>query len=84
MPRTIAGIATREEDMAFDGLITRLNMLFSEMENQPQDAHELLFQIHAELEQMRAEGLPLPQDLVDLERRLEEEFAARGMERPTG
>lgn len=68
--------------MAFDGLITRLNMLFSEMENQPEDTHELLFQIHAELEQMRAEGLPLPQDLVDLEHRLDEEFSRRGVARP--
>ncbi|WP_306119617.1 MULTISPECIES: hypothetical protein [unclassified Roseitalea] len=69
--------------MAFDGLITRLNMLFAEMENQPHDDHELLFQIHAELEQMKAEGLPLPADLVALEARLEEEFSRRGVDRPS-
>lgn len=70
--------------MAFEGLITRLNMMFEEMENRPEDDHELLFQIHAELQQMRAEGLEPPQDLVDLEARLEEKFSERGVARPTG
>ncbi|WP_306025338.1 hypothetical protein [Oceaniradius stylonematis] len=75
--------ATREPAvMAFEGLITRLNMLFQEMENQPADATELLMQVHLELEQMKAEGLPLPQDLVDLEKRLEAEFTRRGVDRP--
>ncbi len=68
--------------MAFEGLITRLNLMFEQMENQPQDAHELLHQIHLELMQMRAEGLPPPQDLVDLEERLEAEFRSRGVDRP--
>lgn len=68
--------------MAFEGLITRLNMLFQEMENQPEDATELLMQVHLELAQMKAEGLPLPQDLVDLEARLEEELSKRGVDRP--
>lgn len=68
--------------MAFEGLITRLNLLFEEMENQPEDEHELLFQIHAEIQQMRAEGLPPPQALLDLEARLEEAFSTRGVERP--
>lgn len=68
--------------MAFEGLITRLNMLIQEMENQPADATELLMQVHLELEQMKAEGLPLPQDLVDLEKRLEAEFTRRGVDRP--
>lgn len=68
--------------MAFEGLITRLNMLFQDMENQPANKHELLDMIHAELAEMRATGMPLPQDLVDLEKRLEEEFAAAGKAMP--
>lgn len=64
--------------MAFEGLITRLNMMFNEMENQPEDAHELLEQIHMELSQMKATGQPLPQDLLDLEDRLNAEFEKRG------
>lgn len=62
--------------MAFDDLITRINMLFVEMENQPQDAAQLLEQIRLELNQMKATGQPLPDDLVQLEKRLEEEFSA--------
>ncbi len=61
--------------MAFEDLITRINMLFVEMENQPQDATELLEQIRLELNQMKATGQPLPEDLVRLEERLEKEFA---------
>ena len=64
--------------MAFEGLITRLNLLFNDMENQPEDAHELLEQIHLELNQMKATGQPLPQDLLDLEERLNAEFEKRG------
>ncbi|MDF1779056.1 MAG: hypothetical protein P1V13_23800 [Rhizobiaceae bacterium] len=62
--------------MAFDDLITRINLLFMEMENQPEDAHELYENIHMELNQMRATGQPLPDDLVKLEERLHQEFAA--------
>ncbi len=68
--------------MAFEGLITRLNMMFAEMANQPQDKHEMLDTIHAELAVLKAEGLPLPQDLVDLEKRLEAEFTAAGRKMP--
>ena len=63
--------------MAFEDLITRINMLFVEMENQPEDATELLEQIRLDLNRMKATGQPLPQDLVDLEERLEREFSKR-------
>ncbi len=62
--------------MVFDDLITRINMLFVEMENQPEDAHQLRQQIHMELNQLRATGQPLPDDLVELEKRLDAEFEA--------
>ncbi|MEO4043040.1 hypothetical protein AAFN47_15660 [Hoeflea sp. CAU 1731] len=69
--------------MVFEDLITRLNMMFVDMENQPEDTRELLLQIHMELSQLRATGQPLPQDLVELEKRLEAEFEAKGVERPS-
>ena len=69
--------------MAFEDLIARLNMMFIDMENQPEDTHELLLQIHMELSQLRATGQPLPQDLVELEKRLEAEFEAKGVEHPS-
>ncbi len=68
--------------MAFESLTTRLNLMFEQMENQPEDKHQLLEQIHRELETMRAEGLPLPDDLVALETRLNEEFERAGKQRP--
>ncbi|MCI5076733.1 hypothetical protein [Oricola sp.] len=68
--------------MAFEGIITRLNLLFADMENQPEDEHELLEQIHMELSQMKATGQPLPQDLLDLEERLNAEFDKRGRTPP--
>ncbi len=61
--------------MAFEDLITRINMLFVEMENQPEDATELLEQIRLDLNRLKATGQPLPQDLVELEERLEREFS---------
>jgi len=59
-------------------------MMFEQMENQPEDKHQLLEQIHRELETMRAEGLPLPKDLVALEARLNEEFEKAGQQKPQG
>ena len=61
--------------MVFEDLITRINMLFVEMENQPEDATELLEQIRLDLNRLKATGQPLPQDLVELEARLEREFS---------
>lgn len=66
--------------MAFESLTTRINLLFAEMENTPEDKHQLLEQIHRELETMRAEGLPLPEDLVALETRLNQEFEKVGQQ----
>lgn len=60
--------------MAFEDLIAKINLLLSDMENQPHDAHEVLEQIHLELNQLKATGQPLPEDLLELERRLELEF----------
>ena len=67
--------------MAFEELIARINLLFSDMENQPHDAHEILEQIHLELNQLKATGQPLPEDLIELESRLEREFETRAKTR---
>jgi predicted metal-dependent enzyme (double-stranded beta helix superfamily) len=58
--------------MAFDELIARIKLLLTEMQNQPGDEHELLEQIHAELAELKATGQPLPEDLVQLEKQLQE------------
>jgi len=67
----------RLDIMAFDDLITRINLFFSEAENEVEDAHQVLEQLHAELAQLKATGQPLPADLVRLEALLDQEFQSR-------
>ena len=62
--------------MAFEDLKAELALLLNQMENQPEDRHELYLQIREKLNEMRAFGMPLPEDLVRLERQLEAEFKA--------
>jgi hypothetical protein len=62
--------------MAFDDLKVEIALLLTQMEDQPEDRHELYQQIREKLNEMRAFGMPLPDDLVRLERKLEAEFAA--------
>lgn len=61
--------------MAFDDLKAELALLINQMENQPDDPHELYLQIRERLNEMRAFGMPLPEDLVEFERDMERRFA---------
>ncbi len=56
--------------MAFDQLKMEISMLLTQMENQPQDLWELHEQILEKLNELRALNLPLPDDLVELEKKL--------------
>ena len=60
--------------MAFDDLKAEIALLLNQMENQPEDRHELYLQIREKLNEMRVFGMPLPDDLVRLEKELEAEF----------
>jgi hypothetical protein len=62
--------------MAFEDLEAELALLLNQMENQPEDPRELYLQIREKLNEMRAFGMPLPEDLVRLEKQLEAQFAA--------
>lgn len=62
--------------MAFDDLKAELALLINQMENQPEDRHELYLQVREKLNEMRAFGMPLPDDLVRMEKDLEKEFTA--------
>ena len=62
--------------MAFDDLEAELALLINQMENQPEDRHELYLQIREKLNEMRAYGMPLPEDLVKFEEELEAQFKA--------
>lgn len=62
--------------MAFEDLQAELALLINQMENQPEDKHELYLQIREKLNEMRAFGMPLPEDLVRFEEELEAQFKA--------
>jgi hypothetical protein len=66
--------------MAFDDLKAELALLINQMETQPEDPHELYLQIREKLNEMRAFGMPLPEDLVEFERDLERRFAQQKRE----
>lgn len=60
--------------MAFEGIKAQIGLLMEQMVNQPEDEHELLEQVREKLAELRAMGMPLPADLVALEKQLEERF----------
>ena len=62
--------------MAFEDLKAELALLINQMENQPEDRHELYLQVREKLNEMRAFGMPLPEDLVKFEEELEAQFKA--------
>jgi hypothetical protein len=62
--------------MAFEDLKAELALLINQMENQPEDRHELYLQIRERLNEMRAFGMPVPEDLVKFEEQLEAQFKA--------
>jgi hypothetical protein len=62
--------------MAFDDIKAELGILFTRMQNEPTDKHELYLQLMEKLSELRAYGMPLPQDLVEMEKALEAEFAS--------
>ncbi len=61
--------------MAFDDLEAELSLLINQMEDEPENPHELYLQIREKLNEMKAFGMPLPTDLVELEKALEQQFA---------
>ena len=64
--------------MAFEDIQAELGLLLTQLENErrPDDRHEIYLVIMRKLNELKAYGMPLPQDLVDLERNLEREFEA--------
>jgi hypothetical protein len=62
--------------MAFEDIQAELGLLLTRMQNEPADRHELYLLVMQKLNELKAYGMPLPEDLVQLERRLEAEFEA--------
>jgi len=61
--------------MAFENLKIQIAMLLTDGKEQPENPHAHYQKVMQELNEMRALGMPLPDDLVELERALEEKFA---------
>ena len=53
-----------------------LSLLLDQMEGEQGDSHEIYLRLAQVLSQMRALGMPLPEDLVRLEEKLAAEFEA--------
>ncbi len=60
--------------MAFDKLKMDISLLLTQMQNEPEDSHEIYLALREKLNELKAFGMPLPDDLVKLERDLEDEF----------
>jgi hypothetical protein len=61
--------------MAFEAVKAEISLLLTRMQNEPEDRHELYLQLMEKMNELKAYGMPLPKDLVDLEEALEAEFA---------
>jgi len=53
--------------MAFEDVQAEIGLLLTRMQSEPEDKHELYLQIMERLNELKAYGMPLPQDLEDLE-----------------
>jgi hypothetical protein len=60
--------------MALESFKAQISLLLEEMVNQPEDEHEIQEQLREKLRELRAMGLPLPDDLVALEKRLDDDL----------
>lgn len=63
--------------MAFEDVQAEIGVLLSRMQNEPEDRHELYLQLQERLNELKAFGLPIPDDLRDLEAALEAGFAPK-------
>jgi hypothetical protein len=59
-----------------------VNELVEELEGEPGDRHEIFLRFKQMLDQMRAMGMPIPDDLAELESGLDAEFTQEGGGKP--
>jgi peptidoglycan hydrolase CwlO-like protein len=60
--------------MVLEELQAQINLLVSQINNQPEDVHELYELLHQKLNELRSTGQPLPKDLIELEKRIRAKF----------
>jgi len=54
--------------------MAEIGILMGQITDQPEDDREVLMRLHTIISTLRAEGLPVPDDLKQLEANLEERF----------
>jgi hypothetical protein len=64
--------------MALEELKAQIGFLMQQMVDQPEDAHEVQERLREMLNEFRAMGMPLPDDLVELEKKLDAGFDTAG------
>jgi len=57
--------------MAFENLKAGIALLMEQASKTPEDAHEIQQSLRDKLAELKAFGLPLPEDLVALEKQLD-------------
>lgn len=62
--------------MDIDDVTAEIGNILTDMQNQPEDRHELYLMLMERINEMRAYGMPIPPDFLKLEAALEAEFAA--------
>jgi len=62
--------------MAFETLKAEILLLWNQLNERTEDRHEIAFEIHEKLAELRAMNMAVPEDLARLEKELEEEFGA--------
>lgn len=62
--------------MTIDDLNTEISYLMEQMEGEIGDSHEIFFRLKQILDTMRAEGMPVPENLARLEAELDARFTA--------
>jgi hypothetical protein len=70
--------------MALEQFRVQIAMLMDEIAKASEDRHELQESLREKLAEMQAMGLPLPDDLVDLEEYLEEDLETAARRRKRG
>jgi len=62
--------------MAFESQKAEIGLLLEALQDAPEDRHELYLRLMRTFSELKAYGMPLPADLVELEHKLEAEFDA--------
>jgi hypothetical protein len=60
--------------MAFEAIKAQIRALLESSIEEPEDAREMHLKLIERLNELRATGMPLPEDLVELEKRLAASF----------